>query len=109
LAWKPAKFTVELAAAQPGCGDYLVRFPSARPIGNSAIDTVSMEWFAARGGDKTIRRAPAVVVVHESGRNMTVGRLIARGLGGQGVHAFLLHLPGYGTRRVAGFPTVEQI
>lgn len=109
LAWSPAKFQVSLAAAQPGCGDYLVRFPSARPIGEAAIDVVSMEWFAARDADKTIRRAPAVVVVHESGRNMIVGRLIARGLGAQGVHAFLLHLPGYGDRRVAGFPRVEQI
>lgn len=109
LAWTPAKFTVQLDAAEPGCGDYLVRFPSARPIGNTTIDEVSMEWFAARGEDKQIRRAPAVVVVHESGRRMTVGRLIARGIAAQGVHAFLVHLPGYGPRRVAGFPAVEQI
>jgi len=68
-----------------------------------------MEWFAARGEDQQIRRAPAVVVVHESGRRMTVGRLIARGLSNNGVHAFLLHIPGYGARRVANFPSVEQI
>jgi dienelactone hydrolase len=68
-----------------------------------------MEWFAARGEDKQIRRAPAVVVVHESGRQMTVGRLVARGIAAKGVHAFLVHLPGYGPRRVAGFPGLEQI
>ena len=46
------KFTVHLEAAEPGFGDYLVRFPSARPVGNRANDLVSMEWYAARGPDK---------------------------------------------------------
>jgi dienelactone hydrolase len=109
LVWTPAKFTVRLEAAEPGYGDFLVRFPSARPLGDSTIDNVSMEWFAARGADNQIHQAPAVVVVHESGRRMPVGRLIARGIAAKGVHAFLVHLPGYGARRVAGFPKVEQI
>ena len=109
LIWTPTKFSVTIADAQPGCGDFLIRFPSARPIGDTTIDKVSLEWFAARGDDKAIRRVPAVVVVHESGRQMTVGRLIARGLGAQGVHAFLVHMPGFGLRRVTGFPAVEQI
>jgi dienelactone hydrolase len=99
LAWKPAKFTVHLQAAEPGSGDYLVRFPSAKPIGNETNDLVSMEWFAAHDAANAIRRAPAIVVVHESGSRMTVGRLIARGLSAQGLHAFLIHLPGYGARR----------
>jgi cephalosporin-C deacetylase-like acetyl esterase len=30
---------------------------------------------------------------------MTVGRMLARGFGGQGMHAFLVQLPGYGARR----------
>jgi dienelactone hydrolase len=45
------------------------------------------------------KRPPAVVVIHESGSNMAVGRIIARGLRAHGVHAFLLQLPGYGERR----------
>jgi dienelactone hydrolase len=109
LSWPPATFSLHLEAAQRGYGDFLVRFPSARPIGDDTIDTVAMEWFAARDADNAIRRAPAVVVVHESGRRMPVGRLIARGIAGQGLHAFLIQLPGYGVRRVEGFPAVQQI
>jgi dienelactone hydrolase len=102
LSWKPAEFAVHLEAAEPGHGDWLVRFPSARPIGNATNDLVSMEWYAARDEQGKIPRARAIVVVHESGRRMPVGRLIARGLSGQGLHAFLIHLPGYGARRVEG-------
>ena len=99
LSWKPAKFTVELEDAGPGCGDYLVRFPSPRPIGNAKNDLVSMEWFAAHDSKGAICKAKPIVVVHESARSMTVGRLIARSLGQQGFHAFLIHLPGYGAER----------
>jgi dienelactone hydrolase len=109
LSWKREPFSVQLEAALPGYGDFLIRFPSARPIGDSTIDLVAMEWFAARDADNAIRTAPAVVVVHESGRRMPVGRLIARGLAAQGLHAFLIQLPGYGVRRVEGFPAVQQI
>ena len=98
LSWKPTTFTVELQPAQAGCGDFLVRFPSPRPIGNSVNDLVAMEWFAAHDGEKICTARP-IVVVHESARNMTVGRIIARGLSGQGMHAFLIQLPGYGARR----------
>jgi dienelactone hydrolase len=109
LSWPPATFSVQLEAAQRGYGDFLVRFASARPIGDDTIDMVAMEWFAARDADNAIRLAPAVVVVHESGRRMPVGRLIARGIAAQGLHAFLIQLPGYGVRRVEGFPAVQQI
>jgi dienelactone hydrolase len=110
LSWVPAKFTVQLEAAQPGHGDYLVRFPSPRPIGDSANDLVSMEWFAAHDAKGAIRQARAIVVVHESGRSMTVGRLIARSLNWQGLHTFLVHLPGYGARRSAAIsPSLERI
>jgi dienelactone hydrolase len=109
LSWKPTEFPVHLEAAEPGCGAWLVRFPSARPIGNSTNDLVAMEWFAARDAAGAMRQAPAIVVVHESGRRMTVGRLIARGLSTEGLHAFLLHLPGYGARRVAERPPVERL
>jgi dienelactone hydrolase len=109
LSWPRAKFTVHLEAPEPGRGTYLVRFPSARPIGDSKNDLVSMEWYAARDSKNSICRAPAVVVVHESGRGMTVGRLIARGLNGEGLHAFLLHMPGYGARRVDGPQKLDQL
>jgi dienelactone hydrolase len=109
LSWQPAKFTMRLEPAERGCGDFLVRFPSPRPVGNRTNDLVAMEWFAARDADHAVQRAPAVVVVHESGRRMTVGRLIARGLSAQGLHAFLLHLPGYGARRVEKTPDLDKV
>src|SRR5262249_19044161 len=86
LSWQPKEFSVELQPAQAGCGDYLVRFPSPRPIGSAVNDLVAMEWFAAHDGE-TITTARPIIVVHESARNMTVGRMIARGISGQGLHA----------------------
>jgi dienelactone hydrolase len=105
LTWAPANFTVQLQAAQPDRGDFLVRFPSPRPIGDSTNDLVAMEWFAARDAKGVIRTARTVVVVHESGRSMPVGRLIARSLNWQGLHTFLVHLPNYGARRATGSPS----
>jgi dienelactone hydrolase len=64
-----------------------------------------MEWYAARDSKGEIRPARAVVVVHESAHSMPVGRLIARSLSWQGLHAFLVHLPGYGCRRAAHNPS----
>lgn len=108
LTWQPAEFEVELRAAEPGCGDRLVRFPSARPIGNPINDLAAMEWFAARDEQGNIRPARAVVVVHESGRQMTAGRIIARGFNSHGLHAFMLQLPGYGARRDETLTDLER-
>src|SRR4051794_2976722 len=99
LCWNPTKFNVRVEAAEPDRGDFLIRFPSPRPIGDATNDQVSMEWYAARDANGGIRTARAVVVVHESAHSMPVGRLIARSLSWQGLHAFLVHLPGYGNRR----------
>jgi len=116
LSWTPTQFTVQVEAAEPGFGDYLVRFPSPRPTGDATNDLVSMEWYAARDARGSLRRARAIVVVHESGRRMPVGRLFARSLTAQGLHAFLIHLPGYGVRRAPEhtsaldriFPLIQQ-
>src|SRR5262249_47656956 len=104
-----SKFTVQIEAADSNDADYLVRFPSARPIGNETNDLVAMQWYAARDKDKAIRKARAVVVVHESGSHMTVGRLVARNIRDQGLHAFLVELPGYGVRRVGSFQMAEHL
>lgn len=102
LAWKPDSFKVQLETARAREGDWLVRFPSARPVGNEVNDTVAMEWYLAREETGEPILAPAVVVVHESGSEMTVGRLIAKSLRSKGIHAFLLQLPYYGVRRGTG-------
>jgi hypothetical protein len=99
LCWPPDKFSVEIEAAVEDLGDCLVRFPSPVVSGDARNDRVAMEWYQARDADQKLITAPAVVVVHESGSRMTVGRLFARGLQMQGLHAFMIQLPHYGERR----------
>jgi dienelactone hydrolase len=98
LAWPPAAFTISVEPPVAGYGDWLIRFPSPAPTGDAINDRVAMEWYMARGEDGQPIRAPAVVVVHESGRGMVAGRMFARGLRKNGFHTFLIHLPGYGAR-----------
>lgn len=103
LCWEKGAFEVRLEEAdekQRRSGiDQIVRFPSPVPSGDPVNDSVAMEWYRATKKGQRLDRAPAVVVVHESGRGMAVGKMIARGLSNQGVHAFLLQLPSYGMRR----------
>lgn len=99
LCWTPGRFTVVIESAAVDRGDWLVRFPSPIASGDARNDRVAMECYLARDAKKKVLTAPAVVVVHESGSRMTVGRLFARGLQLQGLHAFLIHLPYYGERR----------
>ena len=99
LCWSPSEFEVRCDPGRPNRGEVLVRFPSPVPSGVESNDQVAMEWYVARDGDQQPVRARPVIVVHESGSNMTVGRIIARDLRQRGLHAFLIHLPYYGERR----------
>ncbi len=99
LAWQPGKFTVTSSTKPNAEFDRLIQFPSPIASGDEQNDSVGMEWFAARDSNNALVSAPAVIVVHESGSGMTVGRLFARGLRAKGLHAFMLHLPYYGSRR----------
>lgn len=99
LCWSPAEFEVRCEAGRPDRGDVLVRFPSPVPSGVASNDLVAMEWYVVRDEDRQPVPARPVVVVHESGSQMTVGRIIARDLRQRGLHAFLIHLPYYGERR----------
>lgn len=124
LAWKPTKFEVTVTADMNSANQNaseknvvekkssfeLVRFPSPMDTGNTRNDLVAMEWYrgnsSRREGATSIDKMPAVVVVHESGSGMTVGRLIAKAISKRGVHAFMLQLPHYGFRREGqGRPT----
>lgn len=98
LKWERADFSVRFDTPKPGNGEWLVRFPTPRPSGDATNDLVAMEWLMARDDAGQPKKAPAVVVVHESGRGMQAGRAIARGLRNSGIHTFLIHLPGYGAR-----------
>ena len=97
--WKPAEFKVDLEAADDQPGDLLVRFPSPIDTGDKVNDRVAMEWYFARDENLKPIQAPAVVVVHESGKSMSVGRTFAVGLRSMGVHTLLIQLPDYGLRR----------
>lgn len=99
LSWTPTSFTARCDEPADRHGDALLRFPSPVHTGNAVNDLVAMEWYVARDSQKQPVTAPAVVVVHESGRAMPVGRLVAQGLRALGLHAFLIQLPGYGVRR----------
>lgn len=107
LCWQPASFVVHCTPAHPKGGDAAVVFPSARPAGIPQNDSVNVEWYAVTRTDGSLLTAPAMVVVHESGRGMTVGRMISRGLRDRGIHAFMVQLPFYGQRRPAA-TSVEQ-
>lgn len=109
LSYECKPFTVKCETAADGRGDWLIRFPSPRPVGESKNDNVAMEWRMARDKDGNPVKAPAVVVVHESGRGMVAGRLFANGLRGYGIHTFLIHLPGYGERTPAVRPAIKEM
>jgi len=99
LVWKPNEFDVTCSTEPLTLYDFLVRFPTPAPSGDAVNDLVTMEWYAARDSDGNKIKAPAVLVVHESGQKMPVGRLFAYSLRDKGLHAFLIHLPYYAKRR----------
>ena len=102
LVWPAAEFQVRCKQAHERCGDLMIQFPSPVTSGDAANDVVTMEWYMARDKAKAPVSAPAIVVVHESGSGMTVGRMMAGGLRMQGFHTFMIQLPYYGERRANG-------
>lgn len=110
LTWTPGAFPVT-CRTEPGASyDFLVQFPSPVTSGDAVNDRVSMEWYLPRDGQGAVRQAPAVLVVHESGRAMPVGRLFARSFQAAGMHSFLIHLPYYAKRNADGRdPKADQL
>lgn len=99
LVYPTGAFHVERDPAPHPYFDRLVRFPSPHPAGEPALDTVTMEWrYARHGGEPIAGGAPAVVVIHSIQPGMLVGRTVAHQLADRGRHAFVLQLPGYGSR-----------
>ncbi|MFK7820154.1 MAG: alpha/beta hydrolase family protein [Planctomycetaceae bacterium] len=100
LVWKKSAFTVQLEPGKNG-SDFLIRFPSPKPVGNAVIDRVAVEWHMARERDGSKKQsALPIVIVHELGSNMAAGRTIAKTVSRVGFHAFMVQLPTYGERRV---------
>lgn len=96
LLWEGTEFSVDIEKVEE---KKFLRFPSPVRTDNPVNDRVALEWFPAKGIPDGNQPLPATLVVHESGKGMTVGKMIARGLASHGVHAFLIHLPHYGVRR----------
>ena len=109
LSWACGSFNVVCEAAAEGQGDWLLRFPSPKPVGDAKNDLCGMEWRMAKDKDGNPVKAPAVVVVHESGRGMIAGRIFANGLRAYGIHTFLVYLPGYGTRTPDVRPGIKEM
>lgn len=109
LAWDPVEFEVECERSERAGCDAVVRFHSPVETGNPTNDRVVLQWYAARDEQGQLVSAPAMVVVHESGSEMPVGRLFARGIQAGKIHAFLIHLPHYGLRRSAEKPRGPEL
>ncbi|PIE22374.1 MAG: hypothetical protein CSA62_12765 [Planctomycetota bacterium] len=94
-AWVPRSFT---ALWQEGKkhGPHILSFPSPKPLGITRNDRVTLEWFPARGADAA--SAPAMLCLHILDGRMLVARGIARSAAIEGIHGFVLHMPGYGNR-----------
>ncbi|GAB4192553.1 MAG: hypothetical protein Kow00105_06620 [Phycisphaeraceae bacterium] len=101
LSWRSAGFEVVCLATPDQPYDALVRFPSPKPSGRGVLDTVALQWYAARDRDGRAIEAPAVLLIHSLHPRMVVARQIAGYFKAKGIHAFVLELPGYGSRRAA--------
>lgn len=98
LTWEPREFPVSLTEKEGEEYQALLRFPSPFETGDAENDRVAVLWYrAAKPSEEGKRKA--VVVVHESGSAMPVGKMFARGFAARGVDAFLVQLPYYGFRR----------
>lgn len=84
--------------AEPQQPDARVTFPSPRPGGDPAVDTVVLDWYVARNANGQVLQAPAILIVHELDGGMRFSKPIARQFAAQGIHGFLMHVPGFGLR-----------
>jgi len=99
IAWEPERFEVRRESGFAGDDVYArFTFASPRPAGRPRQDRVTLDWYAATDDADQVIEAPAVLVIHSLHPRMLLARMLARGLSSQGVHAFVIELPGYGSR-----------
>lgn len=80
----------------------LLRFPSPHTQTAKAANTVTLEYFPATTPVNPTPQAPAVLVLHSVFPRMSIGRAVARALAQRGIHAFMMHAPGFGLRDIPG-------
>jgi hypothetical protein len=98
-------FDVTCRATDEGSpADAAVAFPSPKPVGHAASDTVHLDWHAARDGRPGDLRpgAPAMLVLDILQGNNLVANFVARSFARHGVHGFVMHMPFTGPRRAPG-------
>ncbi|MEM8781425.1 MAG: hypothetical protein AAGE65_01095 [Planctomycetota bacterium] len=108
VAWTPEPFEVVAEPAhRPDASPLVraVRFPSAHGSDDPRLATVTARWFVADGREQPPAPRPAVVLVHTLHPQTPLTELLATAIARRGVHAVLVHLPGYGLRsRLPGGP-----
>ncbi len=109
LRWTPTEFAATWEPAVEPDEPVAIRFPSPIDTGDPINDRVALMWYrAVRPAEEPDQPRPAIVVVHESGSAMPVGKLFARAFAAHGAESFLIQLPSYGLRRREGTrPTGE--
>ncbi len=102
LVWNTGAFDVTFARSSRA-GEVIgtLAFASPKPVGRARQNRVTLDWYAARGPSGEVVAAPAVLVMHSLHPDLLLAKMIARSLAAQGVHAFVMEMPGYG-RRVDG-------
>ncbi|MEL7088301.1 MAG: hypothetical protein AAGL98_07640, partial [Planctomycetota bacterium] len=125
LAWDAQTFEAQVIETPAEDYDAQVRFASPRPGGDAGVDTVVLRWYRPAPGSgrpsdearnvhapETRETSPsqisvpgavavpgAVLVVHTLHPDLPVATFLARGLRTKGVHAFVIEMPGYASRR----------
>ncbi|MFA9479472.1 alpha/beta hydrolase family protein [Phycisphaerales bacterium AB-hyl4] len=110
--WEATSFELTVGPSELADeGDAVVRYPSPLPSGNSRMDTVAMLWFKARdaSGELLDEPAPAVVLIHSMHGRLLFSKTIARAFSRQGLHAFIMQMPGYGERSEPGMSGVVAV
>ncbi len=98
IQWEPGEFEVRCTATPGLRYDALVRFESPVKTGDRWLDEVVLVWYAARGEDGKAIEAPAVLMVHSLHPQMIVADQLAQQFAKQGLHTFVIQMPGYGHR-----------
>lgn len=103
IAYEPREFHVTLRPTPEETYDALVTFPSPKPSGSDARDTVRLRWYAAGSDTGGVATAPAILIVHGLDPTLEAAQATARGLRARGVHAIIIELPGFGGRAADAF------
>lgn len=102
IFWPTSTFPVHVEPVGGAAHHAVVTFPSPPVMARSGEVTARMRWYAARNGQGEVIEGPAILLVHSLHPQMIIANAIARGLASQGVHAFVIEMPGYGQRGEPG-------